>query len=124
MTTLALPDGMQINAPIQPGFETILTPEALAFVAKLHRAFEPLEPPRGQHHLGAGLGQGLREVQAQTTAGPGHERALAVESKVRPAAHAVASEATRGRGLTTATACGATAGCARSLDCAGSVAAL
>ncbi len=36
-----LPQGMQINAPILPGFETVLTPEALAFVAKLHRAFEP-----------------------------------------------------------------------------------
>ena len=41
MTTLQLPAGVQINAPILPGFETILTPEALAFVAKLHRAFEP-----------------------------------------------------------------------------------
>ena len=29
---------MQINAPILPGFDTILTPAALAFVAKLHRA--------------------------------------------------------------------------------------
>jgi malate synthase len=36
-----LPQGMQINAPMLPGFETILTPEALALVAKLHRAFEP-----------------------------------------------------------------------------------
>jgi len=41
MTTLTLPAGMQITAPIQPGFESILTPEALTFVAKLHRAFEP-----------------------------------------------------------------------------------
>lgn len=41
MTTLQLPAGMQINAAILPGFETILTPEALALVAKLHRAFEP-----------------------------------------------------------------------------------
>ncbi|MED5621433.1 malate synthase A [Ideonella sp. BN130291] len=39
--TIQLPQGMQINAPIQPGFETVLTPEALAFVAKLHRAFNP-----------------------------------------------------------------------------------
>ncbi len=39
--TLALPEGMQINAPILPGFETILTPPALALVARLHRAFEP-----------------------------------------------------------------------------------
>lgn len=37
--SLTLPAGMQINAPILPGFESILTPEALAFVAKLHRAF-------------------------------------------------------------------------------------
>ena len=39
--SLNLPQGMQINAPLQPGYETILTPEALEFVAKLHRAFEP-----------------------------------------------------------------------------------
>ena len=39
MTTLALPPGMQINAPILPGFETVLTPQALALVATLHRAF-------------------------------------------------------------------------------------
>ncbi|MEP6505722.1 MAG: malate synthase A, partial [Betaproteobacteria bacterium] len=38
--SLTLPAGMQINAPIQPGFEKILTPEALAFVADLHRTFE------------------------------------------------------------------------------------
>ena len=39
--SLSLPAGMQINAPILAGFETILTPDALALVAKLHRAFEP-----------------------------------------------------------------------------------
>lgn len=39
--TPALPAGIQINAPLLPGFETVLTPEALALVAKLHRAFEP-----------------------------------------------------------------------------------
>ena len=38
---LTLPQGMQINAPILPGFETILTLPALELVAKLHRAFEP-----------------------------------------------------------------------------------
>src|ERR1700712_1941575 len=38
--SLTLPAGMQINASIQPGFEKILTPEALAFVADLHRTFE------------------------------------------------------------------------------------
>ncbi len=41
MTTLQTPAGMQITGAIQPGFEAVLTPEALAFVAKLHRAFEP-----------------------------------------------------------------------------------
>src|SRR5213595_3448433 len=39
--SISLPQGMQINAPILPGFETILTADALALVAKLHRAFEP-----------------------------------------------------------------------------------
>jgi malate synthase len=41
MTTLDLPAGVQINAPILPGFDTILTRPALELVALLHRAFEP-----------------------------------------------------------------------------------
>lgn len=39
MTTM--PQGMEIHAHITPDFATVLTPEALALVAKLHRAFEP-----------------------------------------------------------------------------------
>ncbi|MEY4329196.1 MAG: malate synthase, partial [Pseudomonadota bacterium] len=39
--SLTLPAGVQITGPINARFEEILTPEALAFVAKLHRAFEP-----------------------------------------------------------------------------------
>jgi len=38
--SLNLPAGMEINAPLKPAYETILTPDALALVAKLHRAFE------------------------------------------------------------------------------------
>ncbi len=38
---ITLPAGMQINAPITPEYESILTTEALELVAKLHRAFEP-----------------------------------------------------------------------------------
>jgi len=41
MTQLTLPEGMQISGEIKPGFAEILTPEALALVAKLSRAFEP-----------------------------------------------------------------------------------
>jgi malate synthase len=37
--SLNLPSGVQINAPLHPRFDEILTPEALAFVAKLHRTF-------------------------------------------------------------------------------------
>ncbi len=37
----SLPAGMQITGAIAPGFEQILTPDALAFVALLHRQFEP-----------------------------------------------------------------------------------
>ncbi len=37
----ALPVGLEINAPMQPGFEAILSPAALELIAKLHRAFEP-----------------------------------------------------------------------------------
>ena len=39
--SLNLSQGMQIKAPLQSGYENILTLEALEFVAKLHRAFEP-----------------------------------------------------------------------------------
>ncbi|HEY9063719.1 MAG TPA: malate synthase A [Burkholderiaceae bacterium] len=39
--SIPLPQGVQINAPILPGFETILTVPALELVAKLHRTFEP-----------------------------------------------------------------------------------
>ena len=35
------PQGMTITGDIKPGYETILTPEALDLVATLHRAFEP-----------------------------------------------------------------------------------
>jgi malate synthase len=38
--SLNLPAGVQITAPIKPGYESILTHDALALVAKLHRAFE------------------------------------------------------------------------------------
>lgn len=37
---MQLPAGMQITAPMKPSFETILTPAALMFVAKLAREFE------------------------------------------------------------------------------------
>jgi malate synthase len=36
----SFPIGVQIAAKIEPGFETILTSDALEFVAKLHRQFE------------------------------------------------------------------------------------
>ncbi|MBU3724353.1 MAG: malate synthase A [Burkholderiaceae bacterium] len=37
----ALPQGVEIKANVTPAFAEILTPDALALVAKLHRAFEP-----------------------------------------------------------------------------------
>jgi malate synthase len=40
-TLTHVPQGMTITADIKPGYETILTPEALELVAMLHRAFEP-----------------------------------------------------------------------------------
>ncbi|MBB5234755.1 malate synthase [Deinococcus budaensis] len=39
-TTLSLPDGLTITAPIQESHAEVLTPEALAFVAGLHRRFD------------------------------------------------------------------------------------
>ena len=38
---LPLPQGMEIKAEILPAYEDMLPPEALALVAKLHRAFQP-----------------------------------------------------------------------------------
>jgi malate synthase len=38
-STLPLPDGVQVNGPIMDGFRNVLTPEALALVAKLQRRF-------------------------------------------------------------------------------------
>ena len=38
--TLDLPEGMQILGPMEPGFETVLTRDALAFLADLHRRFD------------------------------------------------------------------------------------
>ena len=40
MTQLTLPAGMEIIGEIKPGYERVLTPDALALVAKLSRAFE------------------------------------------------------------------------------------
>jgi malate synthase len=37
--TLPFPTGVKVTGQLEPGFEAILTPDALAFVAKLHRAF-------------------------------------------------------------------------------------
>ena len=39
--SLSLPAGLQVTGTLTPEFAQILTPEALAFVAGLHRAFEP-----------------------------------------------------------------------------------
>ena len=40
-SSLPLPQGIALTGPVSPAFSQILAPEALAFVAKLHRAFEP-----------------------------------------------------------------------------------
>jgi malate synthase len=40
-TSLTLPAGMRISAPVMPEYARVLTPEALAFVARLCRRFEP-----------------------------------------------------------------------------------
>ena len=41
MSTPTYAPGIEINAPVSAEFAQILTPEAMALVAKLHRAFEP-----------------------------------------------------------------------------------
>jgi len=39
--TIATPQGLEISGEIKPGFDAILTPEALDLVAMLTRKFEP-----------------------------------------------------------------------------------
>jgi malate synthase len=41
MTSHPALQGVEIKGAMQPGFDTILTPEALVFVAQLHRMYEP-----------------------------------------------------------------------------------
>jgi malate synthase len=41
MPDIALPNGVELKAPFRVGYETILTPEALAFVVELQRRFNP-----------------------------------------------------------------------------------
>jgi len=38
---MTLPQGVEIRAPMKPGFEAILSADALALVARLHRSFNP-----------------------------------------------------------------------------------
>jgi malate synthase len=47
--SIVIPAGMEIRAEIKPGYERILTPQALELVARLTREFEP----RRQQHLAA-----------------------------------------------------------------------
>ena len=41
MVAATLVIGVEIKGAMQPGYETIFTPEALAFVAQLHRMYNP-----------------------------------------------------------------------------------
>lgn len=61
MTQLTLPQGMQITGAIAPGYEQILTAEALELVAKLSRAFEP----RRQELLAARVERAKRMVAGE-----------------------------------------------------------
>ena len=48
----ALPQGVEITGAIATGYDEILTPDALSFVAKLHRAFESRRRERLQRRQG------------------------------------------------------------------------
>ena len=60
MTQLTLPAGMEIIGDIKPGYERVLTPDALALVAKLSRAFDGR---RGVAARGAGFDSGCSRRQ-------------------------------------------------------------
>ena len=38
---MTIPAGVTFTAPMQPGFERVLTADALTFIANLHRKFDP-----------------------------------------------------------------------------------
>src|SRR5271166_2057959 len=38
---LSLPDGVEVSGPLKPGYERVLTREALEFIAAIARRFEP-----------------------------------------------------------------------------------
>jgi len=59
---ITLPAGMKITGEILPAYEDILTPEALALVDKLHRAFEP----RRQELLAARVARAKRLDAGET----------------------------------------------------------
>ncbi len=59
---LQLPAGMQISGEIRPGYETILTPQALELVAKLSRAFEPRRQELLAARVGARQAPGCRRA--------------------------------------------------------------
>lgn len=63
--------GVRITGAMQPGYETILTPAALAFVAQLHRMYEPtrqsLLGAREQHQAWYDAGNPI-DFPAETTA--------------------------------------------------------
>ncbi len=69
-----LPAGVEITGEITPAFAEILTPEALAFVAKLHRTFEPrrqellAKRAARQKEFDAGIAARLPARDARTSA--------------------------------------------------------
>ncbi len=66
------PEGVEVNAAVSAEAESILTPEALAFVAGLHRRFDPrrreLLRQRPERHRLLAAGQ-LDQVIAVPAAG-------------------------------------------------------
>ncbi|NLF56740.1 MAG: malate synthase A, partial [Candidatus Hydrogenedens sp.] len=65
------PAGLEITAPIHPGHERILTPEAMEFIAALHREFNPrrLELLEARKKRQAALNAGeLPDFPAETSA--------------------------------------------------------
>ena len=56
---LDLPEGFSIDGVIHPGFEKVLTKEAIAFVAHLQRRFNPRYRIHTERYIGVG-GAALR----------------------------------------------------------------
>ena len=84
MSTLTLPEGVQITADVSPEMAEILTPDALALVATLHRAFEPRRRELLEARVARAAAPRRRRAARLPARDEGDPRRPVVEGRARP----------------------------------------